>query len=106
RVRRATGLPVGINVLANAAMHALAVAKAAGAVFVRVNQWTNAYVANEGLMDGKAGAASRYRSWLRAKDVAIFADVHVKQGAHAIGAHRTRAELTRDAEFFDADAVI
>ena len=106
RVRRESGLPIGINVLANGAVQGLAVAKAAGAMFVRVNQWTNAYVANEGLMDGKAGAASRYRSWLRAKDVAIFADVHVKHGAHAIVADRTLAELTRDAEFFDADAVI
>jgi uncharacterized protein len=106
RVRRDSGLPIGINVLANGAVAGLAVAKAAGAVFVRVNQWANAYVANEGFMEGKAGAASRYRSWLRAKDVAIFADVHVKHGAHAIVADRTLQELTRDAEFFDADAVI
>jgi membrane complex biogenesis BtpA family protein len=105
-VRRDTGLPVGINVLANGATQALAVAKAAGAAFIRVNQWANAYVANEGFMEGKAGAASRYRSWLRAKDVAIFADVHVKHGAHAIVADRSLTELTRDAEFFDADAVI
>ena len=106
RVRRESGLPIGINVLANGAVQGLAVAKAAGAAFVRVNQWANAYVANEGFMEGKAGAASRYRSWLRAKDVAIFADVHVKHGAHAIVADRTLQELTRDAEFFDADAVI
>ena len=106
RVRRECGLPIGINVLANSAVQGIAVAKAAGAMFVRVNQWANAYVANEGFMEGKAGAASRYRSWLRAKDVAIFADVHVKHGAHAIVADRTLQELTRDAEFFDADAVI
>ncbi len=105
-VRRTSGLPIGINVLANGAIHGLAVAKAANADFVRVNQWANAYVANEGFMEGKAGAASRYRSWLRAKQVAIFADVHVKHGAHAIVADRTLQELTRDAEFFDADAVI
>lgn len=106
RVARASGLPIGINVLANGAVAGIAVAKAAGAAFVRVNQWANAYVANEGFMEGKAGQASRYRSWLRAKDVAIFADVHVKHGAHAIVADRTIPELTRDAEFFDADAVI
>lgn len=106
RVRAATGLPLGINVLANAAVQAFAVAKAAGAAFVRVNQWANAYVANEGFMEGKAGAASRYRANLRAQDVAVFADVHVKHGAHAIVADRTLPELTRDAEFFDADAVI
>ncbi len=106
RVARASGLPIGINVLANGAVAGIAVAKAAGAAFVRVNQWANAYVANEGFMEGKAGQASRYRSWLRAKDVAIFADVHVKHGAHAIVADRSIPELTRDAEFFDADAVI
>jgi membrane complex biogenesis BtpA family protein len=105
-VRRESGLPIGINVLANGAVQALAVAKASGACFIRVNQWANAYVANEGFMEGKAGAASRYRAWLQARDVAIFADVHVKHGAHAIVADRTLAEMARDAEFFDADAVI
>lgn len=106
RVRQAVSGPVGINVLANAVNVALASAKASSADFVRVNQWANAYVANEGFMEGKAGAASRYRAWLRAKDVKIFADVHVKHGAHAIVADRSLAEMTRDAEFFDADAVI
>ncbi|TFF24807.1 BtpA/SgcQ family protein [Jiella endophytica] len=106
RVRQAVSVPVGINVLANAVDTALASAKASSADFVRVNQWANAYVANEGFMEGKAGAASRYRAWLRANDIRVFADIHVKHGAHAIVADRSLAELTRDAEFFDADAVI
>lgn len=105
-VRAATRLPVGVNVLANGAVAALAVAKAAGAAFVRVNQWANAYVANEGFMEGKAGAAARYRAWLRARDVKIFADVHVKHGAHAVTADRSIQELARDVEFFDADVAI
>jgi uncharacterized protein len=106
RIRRATGAPVGINVLANAPVHALAVAAATGAAFIRVNQWANAYVANEGFMEGRAAAAMRYRSLLRAESVRVFADTHVKHGAHAITADRTVAELTRDLAFFDADAVI
>lgn len=106
RVRAATGLPLGINVLANAAVPALAVAKAGGARFVRVNQWANAYVANEGFVEGDAARALRYRKTIEAQDVAIFADSHVKHGAHAITADRTVAELTRDLEFFDADVVI
>jgi membrane complex biogenesis BtpA family protein len=106
RVRREVGLPIGINVLANGALTALAVAKAAGAGFIRVNQWVNAYVANEGVIEGPAAAATRYRAWLRARDLKIFADVHVKHGAHAIVADRSLAELTRDIEFFDADVVI
>jgi membrane complex biogenesis BtpA family protein len=106
RLRREVGLPLGINVLANAALTALAVAKASGARFIRVNEWANAYVANEGLVEGPAARALRYRSWLHARDVAIFADVHVKHGAHAIVADRSIPELTRDVEFFEADAVI
>lgn len=100
------GAAVGVNVLANAAHMALAVAKASGARFVRVNQWANAYVANEGFMEGPAGSAARYRAMLRAREVRVFADVHVKHGAHAITADRTLAELARDVEFFDADAAI
>ena len=71
RVRAETGLPVGINVLANAALHALAIASAASAHFVRVNQWANAYVANEGLIEGAAAKAMRYRSALQAQGVKI-----------------------------------
>jgi uncharacterized protein len=105
-VRRAAGLPVGVNVLANGAVQAIAVAKAAGAAFVRVNQWSNAYVANEGFMEGPAGEAARYRAWLRGRSIRIFADVHVKHGAHAITADRAIGELARDNEFFDADVAI
>lgn len=106
RVREASGLPVGVNVLANAAIPALAVAAAARAAFVRVNQWANAYVANEGMIEGEAAEALRYRSALRADGIRVFADAHVKHGAHAIVADRPLAELVRDVEFFSADAVI
>jgi membrane complex biogenesis BtpA family protein len=106
RVREVTVLPIGITLVANGAVPALAVAKAVGACWIRVNQWTNAYVANEGLLNGPAGRAMRYRSWIHARDVRIFADVEVKFGAHAITADRDIEEQTRDLEFFDADAVI
>ncbi len=67
---------------------------------------TNAYVANEGFIEGPAAEATRYRAGLHARDIKVFADVHVKHGAHAIVADRSINELTRDAEFFDADVVI
>lgn len=106
RIVRETGVPVGINVLANAPIPAFAIAMAGGAKFIRVNQWANAYVANEGFMEGRAAEAMRYRSLLRAEHIKVFADSHVKHGAHAITADRTIEELTRDLAFFDADAVI
>ncbi|MGE6740632.1 BtpA/SgcQ family protein [Allorhizobium pseudoryzae] len=106
RIARAIGVPLGINVLANAPIPAFAIAMAGGAKFIRVNQWANAYVANEGFMEGRAAEAMRYRSLLRAEHIKIFADSHVKHGAHAITADRTIDELTRDLAFFDADGVI
>jgi uncharacterized protein len=106
RIKRETGLPFGINVLANAAIPALAIAAASQAAFVRVNQWANAYVANEGLIEGAAALALRYRARLRADGIRVFADAHVKHGAHAIVADRSLEELVRDVEFFDADAII
>ena len=59
-----------------------------GAGFIRVNQWANAYVANEGFVEGESGRAARYRARLRANGIRIFADAHVKHGAHAIVADR------------------
>jgi uncharacterized protein len=106
RIRRELRLPVGINVLANAALPALAIASAASASFIRVNQWANAYVANEGFIEGAAAPALRYRSRLGVRDIRIFADAHVKHGAHAIVQDRPLEELVRDVEFFRADVVI
>jgi hypothetical protein len=106
RISREFDVPMGINVLANAPVPAFAVAAASGAVFIRVNQWANAYVANEGFMEGRAAEALRYRSKLRAEGIRVFADSHVKHGSHAIVADRSVTELTRDLAFFDADAVI
>ncbi|OCI93927.1 BtpA family membrane complex biogenesis protein [Rhizobium sp. AC27/96] len=106
RIRRELGRPIGINVLANAAIPALAIASAAGAGFVRVNQWANAYVANEGFIEGEAARAMRYRASLNARGIRIFADAHVKHGAHAIVADRPVEEQVKDIVFFDADVVI
>ena len=106
KVRERFAVPLGINVLANAAIPAMAIALAGGADFVRVNQWANAYIANEGFIEGAAAKTLRYRSMLRAEHIRVFADSHVKHGSHAIVADRSIQELTRDVDFFEADAVI
>lgn len=105
-VRAAVETPIGITCVANGVIPALAIAKAVGARWVRANQWVNAYVANEGIMNGPAPEAMRYRSRIGAHDVAIFADVHVKFGAHAITSDRSITEQATDAEWFDADVLI
>ncbi|GAA3739175.1 BtpA/SgcQ family protein [Streptomyces tremellae] len=105
-VRAAVDTPLGITCVANGVIPGLAVAKAAGARWVRANQWVNAYVANEGFLNGPAPAAARYRAAIGAKDVRILADVHVKFGAHAVTADRDISEQATDAEWFDADVLI
>lgn len=99
-------LPTGINCLANAVVPSLAIAMAVGGKFIRSNQWVNAYVANEGLIEGASAKALRYRAKIRADEIKIFADVHVKHGSHSIVADRSLADQTRDAIFFDADVLI
>lgn len=105
-VIEAAGLVTGVLVLANATLHSFAVAQAAGAHFVRANQWANAYIANEGFLEGTAGRALRYRASLGGSHIRVLADVHVKHGSHSIVGDRTIAELTRDTEAFDADVLI
>lgn len=105
-VRDAVDVPVGLNLLANHVVGALAVAKAVGAEFVRVNQWVNAYISNEGLLEGRSARALRYRKQIGAEEVAIFADVHVKHGSHAIVDDRPVSEQAGDVEFYEADCAI
>ena len=95
KVRDEVGLPVGINVLANAAECAVAVAKAARGSFIRANQWVNAYVANEGFVEGAAPRAARYRSLLRAEDGLVKLSAYMLTGAAAaLGGMIYAARLT------------
>ena len=105
-VRQEVGLPVGISCLADGVVPALAIAKASGAAFVRATQWVNAYIGNEGYVDGCAAKALRYRRQIGAEDVHVLADVHVKHGSHAIVADRSLTELTHDTEYYGADGMI
>ena len=105
-VRRASGLPLGVQVLAAANQSALAVAHACGAHFVRVEGFVFAHVADEGLIESSAGQLLRYRRMIGANDILIFADIKKKHSAHAITADVDLAETARAAEFFLADGVI
>jgi membrane complex biogenesis BtpA family protein len=74
-------LPLGINVLRNDGLSALAVAHAIGADYIRVNVLCGARVADQGLLQGIAHDLLRLRSELNAAAIKIFADVDVKHSA-------------------------
>jgi hypothetical protein len=77
RVRRQTGLRVGINALRNDARSALGIAAAVGAGFIRINIHCGVYATDQGLIDGRADETLRFRMQL-GKRIAVLADVHVK----------------------------
>ena len=79
-VRRASVLPVGLNVLENDVDAMFAVASAAGADFVRIKVYVGAMVTPGGIEAGRAFEAIRARSALRANGIAIFADIHDRTG--------------------------
>jgi membrane complex biogenesis BtpA family protein len=105
-VRRASALPLGVQILAGANTAAMAVAHACGACFVRVEGFVFAHVADEGLIQSTAGELLRYRRAIGAGDIRVFADIKKKHSAHAITADVDLAETAHAAEFFLADGVI
>ena len=80
QVRNAVSLPVGINMLRNDAISALAVAVATGSEFIRVNVHYGVMATDEGIVEGEAHETTRRRRSLNA-DVQILADVLVKHAA-------------------------
>jgi hypothetical protein len=80
-IRGGTALPIGVNVLRNCARASLAVAHAAGGNFIRVNVLTEAYVTDQGIVEGVAAELMRARKLMGAEGIAVFADVHVKHAS-------------------------
>ncbi len=100
-VKRETGLPIGINVLRNDAIAALAIAKAVKADFVRVNQLFFSSLMPEGWVEGKAGEIMRYRKAIDC-NAKVFADISVKHARHLA----TLDDYIENIERSLADAVI
>jgi len=77
--RTAPALPLGINVLRNDGLSALAIAAVAGASFIRVNVLSGATVTDQGLIQGEAAELLRTRDRLCPR-VGVLADLDVKHG--------------------------
>ncbi len=100
-IRRETSIGLGINVLRNDVIAALAIAKATRADFVRANQLTFASLAPEGFLEGRAAEIARYRRIIDC-DAMIFADVCVKHAHHFVSIE----EYIENVERMPADALI
>lgn len=92
-IRAAVELPLGVNVLRNDALGALAVAAATGARFIRVNVLTGTMFTDQGSITGKAAELARAREALRATHVEVLADVFVKHAVPPPGADLVQSAL-------------
>lgn len=103
-VKQRCGVPLGINVLRNDGLGALAVAAAVGAEFIRINVFTGARVTDQGIVQGAAHHVQRERKLLGA-DVRIFADVAVKHSS-PLGPRALEDEVEDTVQRGGADAII
>mgnify|MGYP000262272053 CR=1 FL=1 len=102
-VAGAVSIPVGVNVLRNDPVAALAVAHAAGGRFIRCNAYVDTIVADQGVIEPAAWELELVRSRL-GRSVLVLADVHVK---HAVTLGPPLEESARSAvERGMADALI
>ncbi|MEE2889365.1 MAG: BtpA/SgcQ family protein [Planctomycetota bacterium] len=76
-------VPVGVNVLRNDALSALAIAVASGGRFIRVNVHTSAALTDQGWISGRAHETLRQRKLIDAGSISIAADVGVKHAARS-----------------------
>jgi membrane complex biogenesis BtpA family protein len=106
RVKEASRLPCGIQILAAANTEALAAAHAAGLDFIRAEGFAFAHVADEGLIQSSAAELLRYRRRIGAQRVQVWADIKKKHSSHAITADVGIGATARAVEFMRGDAVI
>ncbi len=104
-IKRRCDLPLGINVLRNDGLSALAVAHAAEAEFIRVNILCGARVTDQGIIQGTAHDLLRLRTSLSCKSIRIFADVNVKHSA-PLAKRPLQEEVSEIIERGGADAII
>jgi uncharacterized protein len=107
RIRAITHLPLGINVLRNDALSAMAIAATAGAQFIRVNVFTGAMLTDQGIIEGQAPDILLYRKMLGCEDkIKILADVMVKHASPLTPFADIRQIAKDTVERGQADAVI
>jgi uncharacterized protein len=104
RLMALVSVPIGINVLRNDSLSAMAIASCTGAAFIRVNVLSGVMATDQGLIEGCAHELLRYRRELGA-DVKIMADVLVKH-AQPLSASDLNYAVRETIERGLADAVI
>ena len=78
KIKSVTKLPLGVNVLWNDYYAALSLAKVLGLQFVRIPVFVDKVKTDCGIIEGQPGEVIKFRKSLKAGNVALFTDIHVK----------------------------
>ncbi len=105
-VGRHVSIPVGAECHMNGADIALSCAVAAGAKWIRVFEWCNAFISQAGYIEAIGARVAKKRHDLRAEHILALCDVNVKHGSHYIIHDRSVEEQAMDIEAQGGDAVI
>jgi len=104
RLRELVSRPIGINVLRNDSLSAMAIASCTGSAFIRVNVLSGVMATDQGTIEGCAYELLRYRREL-GSDVKILADVLVKH-AHPLSSSDLTTAVRETIDRGLADAII
>ena len=105
-IKKLTGLPIGMQILAGANQQALAASNAANIDFIRVEGFVFAHIADEGFINAQAGELLRYQKQIAADHIAVFTDIKKKHSSHTITQDVTLLDTAKAAQFFLSDGVV
>lgn len=78
KIKKKTNLPIGISVLWNDYYTALSIAKILGLKFIRIPVFVDKVKTDCGIINGQPDEIIKFRKSIKAEDVDIFTDIHVK----------------------------
>ena len=103
-IKKQVPIPIGVNILRNACLQALALATVLNLSFIRCNVFEGVYVTDQGLIEGAAFELINLKRQLKSS-VKILADVHVKH-SRPLGDFTLREAATNAIKRGKADAII
>src|SRR3989344_6238997 len=104
KIVNSTERPVGVSVLWNDCKAAFSVAKVTGAKFIRIPAFVDTAKTNYGVAKAAPKEVVEYRKLIKAEDVLLFADIHVKHAE--IISKKTITQSARESIKHKADALI
>jgi membrane complex biogenesis BtpA family protein len=104
-VAKQVSIPVGVVVIMEPNdISAMAIAKSAGAKFIRAESFNEAVILPFGIYEGRPAELIQYQKSIDAEDIKIFGDIHIKSGTML--APRTLKQSAQGAIMSGADGVI